>query len=432
MFGLDGNNRVTFATARTADQLGIAAGAYEGTHVREFLGVENGDAVLAAADAVRGSGRSLETVTLETPTQDHTVSIELTSNGDEIIGSVNRTVNVEQLFTQLLKTVSEPAVAIEMVDLRPIVRQVNHAFVETFGYDAEEVIGNSLNEYLVPDETVAEAVKLDRRTASGKENRMVLSRQTANGLREFEYQSQPFTIFNNRKYAVAVYRDVTADRRSRKQLQVLHRVLRHNLRNGLSVIIGTAEHILDQTNSPPVAESAERIITASEKLQGMSEQSNEVTTALSKTSERPIDVASLVRSVATEANVPVETRVQADAAVQGGVGLQIALQNIVDNSIQHTPADTHVIVRVTIDGDDALLQIIDDGPGIPAVERAAVFDDEEITRLQHGSGLGLWLARWVCEAAGGKMVYERRDGQTVVTLRVPTVEHGEQDALTIE
>jgi signal transduction histidine kinase len=60
--------------------------------------------------------------------------------------------------------------------------------------------------------------------------------------------------------------------------------------------------------------------------------------------------------------------------------------------------------------------VADDGPGIPTADREIIFDDGEITPLQHGSGLGLWLVRWVTESAGGTVVHDRSGNWTTVTL----------------
>ena len=62
--------------------------------------------------------------------------------------------------------------------------------------------------------------------------------------------------------------------------------------------------------------------------------------------------------------------------------------------------------------------VVDDGPGIPEAERAAVTGARDITQLQHGSGLGLWLVRWAVESVGGDVGFERRDERTVVRLRL--------------
>ena len=62
------------------------------------------------------------------------------------------------------------------------------------------------------------------------------------------------------------------------------------------------------------------------------------------------------------------------------------------------------------------VEVADDGPGIPRSVRGPVFEDSDITQLQHNTGIGLWLARWVVEACGGQLGYERRDGRRRVRL----------------
>jgi signal transduction histidine kinase len=59
----------------------------------------------------------------------------------------------------------------------------------------------------------------------------------------------------------------------------------------------------------------------------------------------------------------------------------------------------------------------DDGPGLPEHERA-VLDAETETALEHGSGLGLWLARWGTARLGGELTVET-DGGTTATVALP-------------
>ena len=71
--------------------------------------------------------------------------------------------------------------------------------------------------------------------------------------------------------------------------------------------------------------------------------------------------------------------------------------------------------------DVASAEIRDGGSGITA-EEVAVLDQLTETDLNHGSGLGLWLARWIVEASGGSLSFESDDAGTVVSIAVPVAE----------
>ena len=93
----------------------------------------------------------------------------------------------------LIEHIQDAVVAFELVDEDPIVRGVNEAFVEQFGYPREEVLGTDLNERIVPPWCREEAAELDRRTAGGEINYQRVRRQTVSGLREFLYRAVPYT-----------------------------------------------------------------------------------------------------------------------------------------------------------------------------------------------------------------------------------------------
>ena len=67
------------------------------------------------------------------------------------------------------------------------------------------------------------------------------------------------------------------------------------------------------------------------------------------------------------------------------------------------------------------IAVTDDGPGIPDEEWAVVAGDSEITQLQHASGLGLWLVKWVADRHGGDLTRldVGSDGATVA-VDLPT------------
>jgi signal transduction histidine kinase len=97
--------------------------------------------------------------------------------------------------------------------------------------------------------------------------------------------------------------------------------------------------------------------------------------------------------------------------------LQVA-RAIVVNALSHTPSGTRVTVRVRRRAERAELAVVDDGPGIPAAQREAVFD--RFYRVEggiaSGSGLGLAIAKELARLMGGSVRLESRPGHTVFTL----------------
>jgi signal transduction histidine kinase len=92
--------------------------------------------------------------------------------------------------------------------------------------------------------------------------------------------------------------------------------------------------------------------------------------------------------------------------------LEQVVVNLLVNAHQHTPAGTRITVRGRLTGDEVLLCVSDDGPGIPAEEREAVFGRfHRLSSAGGGSGLGLAIARAIVELHGGRIWAESKLGQ---------------------
>ena len=96
---------------------------------------------------------------------------------------------------------------------------------------------------------------------------------------------------------------------------------------------------------------------------------------------------------------------------------------LVANAIAHTPPGTHVVVRTERPDGRAVLQVRNDGPGIPDEHAERIFD--RFYRVEgpqaSGSGLGLAIARELAEHMGGTVELSWVDGWTTVTLTLPAV-----------
>jgi signal transduction histidine kinase len=95
--------------------------------------------------------------------------------------------------------------------------------------------------------------------------------------------------------------------------------------------------------------------------------------------------------------------------------LREAITNIVDNAIKYSPTKSKIEIRVQAIGDEAVLTVADEGPGIPPEQRDRIFDrffrlDEGRSRDHGGTGLGLSIAKWAVEINRGNITVEQRPG----------------------
>jgi len=123
-------------------------------------------------------------------------------------------------FSILFERLTQPVVEIEYEDDVPVVQRVNSAFEEVFGYDASAIVGESLDEYIVPEEHESEAERINRRVQDGASLESdALTRRTADGKREFLLQN---AAYDDGSGGFAIYTDVSARKRRERELERLN------------------------------------------------------------------------------------------------------------------------------------------------------------------------------------------------------------------
>jgi len=123
----------------------------------------------------------------------------------------------------------------------------------------------------------------------------------------------------------------------------------------------------------------------------------------------------------------IESRLEGQLPLEGNPDeLHRLVRNLLENAIRHTPEKTTVELTARRDGDEALLEVLDDGPGIPADMEDDVFDrfvrgeGPADTAAGGGSGLGLAIVRAVAEAHGGTVSAGRSTyGGARFSVRLP-------------
>jgi two-component system, OmpR family, sensor kinase len=156
---------------------------------------------------------------------------------------------------------------------------------------------------------------------------------------------------------------------------------------------------------------------------------------------RPVDLLALATDAVLDARVTApdhtlrlrvggnqrvddEDETEADAPVVLGdeVRLRQVLGNLLTNAVTHTPAGTEITVTVRTEGDEAILEVADNGPGMSADDASRIFErfyrtDPSRARAHGGAGLGLSIVHALVVAHGGDVAVATAPGQGA-TFRV--------------
>ncbi|GAA0672884.1 PAS domain-containing protein [Natronoarchaeum mannanilyticum] len=224
--------------------------------------------------------------------------------------------------------------------------------------------------------------------------------------------------------------DVTDSKQREQLLRLLHRLLRHNLRNDLNVIRGYTDTLGEELPGGESTEYAERIETAATNLLKKSETAKELLdiSLNRRETQRTVDLRELLDRIAEElrGRYPrAEIRVRADdsAVLEGDRRLDALFEQLLENAIEHSDCDApRVEVTANASADEVRVEIADDGPGIPPEEWSVVVEEDETdsTPLRHGSGVGLLLASVVVDDYGGDLECDNAsEGGAAVTVRLP-------------
>jgi signal transduction histidine kinase len=146
----------------------------------------------------------------------------------------------------------------------------------------------------------------------------------------------------------------------------------------------------------------------------------------------PFDLATTARLVGDEFRAVAEAagqelRVDAEEPAEA-LGDELRAQQIVralvENAIRHTPAGTSVGVNVFEEPDGVVLEVRDDGPGIPEEDQKHLFQRfyRAAGGKASGSGLGLAIASELAVRLEGSIAVVSRPGDTVFTLKLPPAE----------
>ena len=305
----------------------------------------------------------------------------------------------------------------------------NETLCELLGYDRETLLA------MEPAEATATALGFDAETiedvvrdvaATGTPVRDIeWALRTASGdTLWLEVNATP-TKINGERRVITIARDITARRDREERVQVLNRVLRHNLRNGVDAVRAYTTAVEDEVDCERASDHVRRIRETADELLSLSEKARTTERLLRDDSgqeTRPIHT--VVESVVADArsahekatfNVACEA---SDAPVEADI-LRLIVRELIENAVEHGGDAPSVAVRTADNDDKRIITVVDDGPGIPD-HVLTPFRAGGETQLRHNHGLGLWLVNWGIRRLGGGITFERlADNGTAVQLCLP-------------
>lgn len=235
-----------------------------------------------------------------------------------------------------------------------------------------------------------------------------------------------FVLTNRRESQLQ--RTMTRLDHQREELQVLHRVLRHNLRNDLNVIQGYADLIHEQLPSDKLTPQCAMILDTVDKMTRYTEQATRIkritdnngrvqTYDLTETIPQLLDEPQVSSDIEVSMTLPDRVVIEANSMFEE------ALRELLTNAIEHNDAETPTIT-INVNPRSGPLHMVeirigDNGPGIPRSELEPLRERKE-EQLLHLSGMGLWFVKWTVRHSDGELLFEDGEqGGTTVVIRVP-------------
>ncbi|MFW6458821.1 MAG: ATP-binding protein [Halodesulfurarchaeum sp.] len=230
---------------------------------------------------------------------------------------------------------------------------------------------------------------------------------------------------------VFAFEDVT-ERRERerelevmtRQLEVLNRVVRHDIRNEMAVIIGFIETASAAVSDPKAKAQLDRALGAGQHIVSITEAARDLMELVTEPEPpdldpialRPIleEEIELTREEFPEATVEIEGELP-EVSVRATRLLDSVFRNLLGNAISHNDTDSPTVTAsTTVEDDRVRISIADDGPGIPEERKWEIFGKGDMGLESEGTGIGLYLAESLVAQFGGDIWVEDNEPRGAV------------------
>ncbi|MFC6953334.1 PAS domain-containing protein [Halorubellus litoreus] len=438
-YAVDDEWRVTYWNDKMADRTGVPADEIIGEVAWDVFADLEGSELQARYEAAMASGESTTFRTYLPEPFDYWVEARVypDENGMSVFSQdVTEEVERERELERYETIVENANDAVMIKDCEGRYRLANDAVAEYTGRDTEAILGRTDEELFGAE--VGERIRERERTALEEERRITYEERvpTDDGQVVFETTRIPFYEGGELAGTIGICRDVTEqvayesrlEARS-EQLELLNRILRHDIRNDMTVVLAVldllSEHVADEEGADLVEEVGERaqhVVDLTATLRDL------MTVVLDETEHlQPVPIAGVLEDELADVDAAFPraiTRIEGDlpdGAVRANEMLHSVFRNLLKNAVQHNDQDLpEVVVSATATDDAVTVRVADNGPGIPDDRKRKVFGRDEKGLESSGTGVGLFLVdRLVDEFEGSVRVEDNDPSGAVFVVELP-------------
>ena len=233
------------------------------------------------------------------------------------------------------------------------------------------------------------------------------------------------------RYSIERYEQEQRLQRQNERLDFFNSILRHDMLNGLNIVMAQADLLTNELEDPAHLQRAETIREWSEDITELGKKVRSVLETVTDEDGARLGPVSLTKAVDTQVQrarsttdrVAFDVDVPDACVVVANDLLEDVVGNLLMNAVEHTDGERTVTVTVREEGGQACLRIADDGAGIEAENLSSVFERGNKGSSSSGTGFGLFFVSSMVESYGGTVeVTESESGGAAFEVSLPVAE----------
>ena len=314
-----------------------------------------------------------------------------------------------------------------IADTDGTIEYVNEGFESQSGYTSEEVVGSNPRILKSGEHDEAFYEELWNTITAGDvwDGTVINSRKDGDRyvieqtIAPVEGPDGEITQFIAVNHEITELRELEESlRQQREQLEVLNRVLRHDIRNDMNVVVAWGEMLEDEV-TPTGQEKLDRILRAGRhvvELTNVARDLSEIIHGDGTPDLKPIPLRQILseelekrRETFANAEITMADPPDRGTHVLANELLSSVFRNLVNNAVQHNhTAQPKVMITVEEADESVRIRVADNGPGISDDVKESLFREGEKGLESGGTGMGLFLVDSLVESYGGNVWIEDR------------------------